>query len=90
MSAPDYFNFEDVIDKTFYGIRFTPSTGKLLAEKVLPTAPEAIKLPEVTSTPTGDIPYTTDPNAYRAWAWTTNNLKFSWNNSTGHLLVEVY
>ncbi len=86
MPAPDYLNFEEVSNKTFYGIRFTPDTGSLTAEKVLPTSPEQITLPE---TNTDGTPYIVQPNAYRGWIWTTNNLVFSWNNSTGHLLVEV-
>jgi hypothetical protein len=82
--APDYYNVEDIADKTFYGLRFAPSTGTLTAVKVNDGTP--VKLPELTTE--GD-PYIRKPSDYRAWVWTSNTLRFSWDNTTGHLLVEV-
>ncbi len=81
MAAPDYYNLEQVPDTVFYGFRLNYATGKLSLEKIEPTDPTVISLPEA---------YAKRDNDYLQWVFTKNTLQFSWNNSdSSHLLVEV-
>jgi hypothetical protein len=75
----DFFNVDDVADKTFYGFRYNHLTGKLQVEKI--NDGDVVSLPD---------PSVVDANDYKQWVWTRSNLSFSWNNSRKtHLLVEV-
>lgn len=57
------------------------ATGRLNLEKVDPTDPTVISLPDT---------YAKRDNDYVDWVFTKNTLQFSWNNSdSSHLLVEV-
>lgn len=81
MAAPDYYNLEHVPDTAFYGFRVDWATGRLNLEKVDPTDPTVISLPDT---------YAKRDNDYVDWVFTKNTLQFSWNNSdSSHLLVEV-
>lgn len=82
MATPDYFNVEDVADSAFYGFRMNWATGKLTLEKIDPTDPTPISLPE--------DGYLKRDNDYSHWLFTKNTLRFLWNNQdSSHLLVEV-
>jgi len=81
MPAPDYYNLEQVPDTVFYGFRLDWATGKLSLEKVDPTDPTVVSLPDT---------YAKRKNDYVQWTFTKNTLRFLWNNSdSSHLLVEV-
>jgi|CryBogDrversion2_4_1035264.scaffolds.fasta_scaffold00930_2 hypothetical protein len=69
---------EDFVDKIFYGVRQDSATGHATIEKIAGDSP--ISLPSATSQSAND---------YRNWMWTNNTFTFSWNNATGHLLMEV-
>lgn len=81
MPAPDYYNLEQVPDTVFYGFRLDWATGRLSLEKVDPTDPTVVSLPDT---------YAKRENDYVQWTFTKNTLQFLWNNSdSSHLLVEV-
>jgi|APGre2960657373_1045057.scaffolds.fasta_scaffold01070_10 hypothetical protein len=87
----DFFNLEDVADSVFYGFRMDWATGKLRIEKIDPTDPSPISLPDAAFDANGNrVVYSERDNDYSQWLFTKNTLQFSWNNSdTSRLLVEV-
>ena len=69
---------EDLVDKAFYGLRVNIETGQAFIDIINGDAP--IRLPdeyEVTST------------SYLNWMWSYNTFRYSFNNETGRLLLEV-
>lgn len=75
----DFFNVQDIGDKTFYGFRYNPETAKLQVEVI--NDGSVVSLPDSRTIKSDD---------YKQWVWTRNNLNFSWNSSNkSHLLVEV-
>ena len=69
---------EDLVDKAFYGLRVNRETGQAFIDIINGDAP--IRLPdefEVTSTD------------YLNWMWSYNTFRYSFNNSTGRLQLEV-
>lgn len=69
---------EDLVDKSFYGLRQDRETGQAYIDIILGDAP--IHLPdeyEVTSTD------------YLNWMWSYNTLRYSFNSTTGRLQLEV-
>ena len=77
--STDFFNVNEVADKTFFGFRYNHVTGKLTVEKL--SDGDVVSLPN---------PEIVNANDYKHWVWTKSNLSFSWNSSRKtHLLVEV-
>jgi len=68
---------EDLVDKTFYGIKQYADTGQAVVDRV--AGDEPIRLPDEYSQTNAD---------YVNWVWTYNTFQFSWDND-GHLLLEV-
>lgn len=69
---------EDLVDKAFYGLRQNTETGQAYIDII--NGDEPIRLPdeyEVTST------------SYLNWMWSYNTFRYSFNNETGRLLLEV-
>ena len=69
---------EDLVDKAFYGLRVNVETGQAFIDII--NGDSAIRLPdeyEVTST------------SYLNWMWSYNTFRYSFNNETGRLLLEV-
>jgi hypothetical protein len=69
---------EDLVDKAFYGLRVNVVTGQAFIDII--NGDSAIRLPneyEVTST------------SYLNWMWSYNTFRYSFNNETGRLLLEV-
>ena len=69
---------EDLVDKAFYGLRVDVETGQAFIDIINGDAP--IRLPdeyEVTST------------SYLNWMWSYNTFRYSFNNTTGRLQLEV-
>jgi hypothetical protein len=76
---PNYStSLEDFVDKIFYGVRLNVQTGQATIDKIAGDGP--IRLPDS---------YSVGPDDYRSWLWTYNTFQFSWDNETGHLLMEV-
>jgi len=70
---------EDLVDKVFYGARLNPQTGQAYVDIIAGDA--TIKLPDVSNL---------QPTDYINWMFTLSTFGFTWNNSNGHLLLEVY
>lgn len=69
---------EDLVDKAFYGLRVNVETGQAYIDIINGDAP--IRLPdeyEVTST------------SYLNWMWSYNTFRYSFDQETGRLLLEV-
>jgi hypothetical protein len=69
---------EDLVDKAFYGIRVDVETGRAFIDII--NGDSAIRLPdeyEVTST------------SYLNWMWSYNTFRYSFDNATGRLQLEV-
>lgn len=69
---------EDLVDKAFYGLRVDVETGQAFIDIINGDAP--ILLPdeyEVTST------------SYFNWMWSYNTFRYSFDNATGRLQLEV-
>ena len=69
---------EDLVDKAFYGLKQNTETGQAYIDIINGDAP--IRLPdefEVTST------------SYLNWMWSYNTFRYSFNQETGRLLLEV-
>ncbi len=69
---------EDLVDKAFYGLRQNTETGQAYIDII--NGDEPIRLPdeyEVTST------------SYLNWMWSYNTFRYSFDNATGRLLLEV-
>lgn len=71
-----FYEGTDLADKTFYGFRYNPDTGKLQVEVINDGSP--VELPQ-----DGII----DKYAYTQWLWTRDTLSFQWGNK-GHLQVK--
>lgn len=83
MATPGLFtdNTLDLADKTFYGFKLDPQTGNLEVH-VIDDNTMTINLPEDNDT-------INDPNDYRHYVWSSNLLKFDFNESNGHLHLEI-
>ena len=69
---------EDLVDKAFYGLRVDVETGQAFIDII--NGDSAIRLPdeyEVTST------------SYFNWMWSYNTFRYSFDNATGRLQLEV-
>jgi hypothetical protein len=69
---------EDLVDKAFYGLRVDVETGQAFIDII--NGDSAIRLPdeyEVTST------------SYLNWMWSYNTFRYSFDNATGRLQLEV-
>jgi hypothetical protein len=69
---------EDLVDKAFYGLKQNTETGQAYIDIINGDAP--IRLPdefEVTST------------SYLNWMWSYNTFRYSFDQETGRLLLEV-
>jgi hypothetical protein len=72
-----FYSGTDLADKTFYGFKLNPDTGKLSLEVIDPNENSVVALPQ-----TGII----DKYEYKVWVWTRDTLRFQWGNS--HLQVK--
>ena len=72
-------NLEDIADKIFYGARQDIDTGKTYIDII--AGGTAINL--------SDDAYSSRPDDYLNWMWSSNTLRFS-VNANGHILMEVY
>ena len=69
---------EDLVDKSFYGLRVDIETGQAFIDII--NGDSAIRLPdeyEITST------------SYLNWMWSYNTFRYSFDNATGRLQLEV-
>lgn len=69
---------EDLVDKVFYGLRQDTQTGQAFIDII--SGDDPIRLPseyEVTQTD------------YLNWMWSYNTFRYSFNNTTGRLQLEV-
>jgi hypothetical protein len=69
---------EDLVDKAFYGLRVDVETGQAFIDII--NGDSAIVLPdeyEITST------------SYLNWMWSYNTFRYSFDNATGRLQLEV-
>jgi hypothetical protein len=69
---------EEIGDKTFYGWKLNPTTGRLTVTKIDSSDGTVVDLPK------NDI---LRDNDYKVWIWTTSLIKLSW--SEDHLNMEV-
>jgi hypothetical protein len=73
-----YPTIEEIGDKTFYGWKLNPTTGRLTVTKIDSDDGSVVDLPK-----TGIL----RDNDYKVWIWTTSLIKLSW--SEDHLNMEV-
>jgi hypothetical protein len=73
-----YPTIEEIGDKTFYGWKLNPTTGRLTVNKIDSGDGTVVDLPKDNILRDND---------YKVWVWTTSLLKLSW--STDHLYMEV-
>jgi hypothetical protein len=73
-----YPTIEEIGDKTFYGWKLDPTTGRLTVSKIDSNDGTVVDLPKDNILRDND---------YKVWVWTTSLLKLSW--STDHLYMEV-
>ena len=71
-------SLEDLVDKVFYGVRQNRLTGQAYVDTI--TGDEPIRLPNKYSVRTDD---------YVNWMWSYNRFVYSYDEETGHLLMEV-
>lgn len=69
---------EDLVDKIFYGLKQNRLTGKASIDTIIGDDP--IRLPDKYSTRTDD---------YVNWMWSYNRFVYSYEATTGRLLMEV-
>ena len=69
---------EDLVDKAFYGLRVNRETGQAFIDIINGDAP--IRLPDEFETTSTD---------YLNWMWSYNTFRYSFNNETGRLQLEV-
>ena len=69
---------EDLVDKAFYGIRQNTETSQAYIDIINGDAP--IRLPNE---------YETTSTDYLNWMWSYNTIRYSFDNETGRLLMEV-
>jgi hypothetical protein len=73
-----YPTIEEIGDKTFYGWKLNPTTGRLTINKIDSNDGSVVDLPKDNILRDND---------YKVWVWTTSLLKLSW--SEDHLYMEV-
>jgi hypothetical protein len=66
-----YPTLEEIGDKTFYGWKLSPTTGRLTVTKIDSDDNSVVDLPKA------DI---LRDNDYKVWVWTTSLIKLSWND----------
>jgi hypothetical protein len=69
---------EDLVDKAFYGLRVDVETGQAFIDIITGDAP--ILLPNE---------YETTSTSYLNWMWSYNTFRYSFDNATGRLQLEV-
>jgi hypothetical protein len=69
---------EDLVDKAFYGLRLDAETGQAYIDII--NGDSAIRLPDE---------YETTSTSYLNWMWSYNTFRYSFNNETGRLQLEV-
>jgi len=77
-----FYTGTDLSDKTFYGIKYNTSTGKLLVD-VINDGTTEVRLPSESRL--DPISYDND---YVNYVWSQDSLEFS-INSSGHLLLKM-
>ena len=66
-------------DKTFYGFRLNPDTGKLTVEVINDGSPVSLPLEDLIR-----------KEDYRSWFWTKHTVQFDWDtNPNTNLLMEI-
>jgi hypothetical protein len=69
---------EDLVDKAFYGLKVNVETGQAFIDIINGDAP--ILLPDEY-----EVTYT----SYLNWMWSYNTFRYSFDNETGRLQLEV-
>jgi hypothetical protein len=69
---------EDLIDKSFYGLRQNTETGQAYIDII--KGDEPIRLPNE---------YETRSDDYLNWMWSYNTFRYSFDTNTGRLQMEV-
>jgi hypothetical protein len=69
---------EDLVDKSFYGLRQNTETGQAYVEII--KGDEPIRLPNE---------YETRSDDYLNWMWSYNTFRYTFNQNTGRLQLEV-
>lgn len=70
--------WEDLVDKIFYGVKQDPLTSKTTIDKI--KGDEPIRLPN---------PQALQRDDYINWMFSYNNFIYTWDEVTGRLLMEV-
>lgn len=73
-----YPTIEEIGDKTFYGWKLSPTTGRLTVTKIDSNDGSVVDLPKENILRDND---------YKVWVWTTSLIKLSWSGD--RLLMEV-
>jgi hypothetical protein len=69
---------EDLVDKSFYGLRQDTETGQAFIDII--KGDEPIRLPNE---------YETRSDDYLNWMWSYNTFRYTFNQNTGRLQLEV-
>ena len=69
---------EDLVDKSFYGLRQNVETGQAFIDII--KGDEPIRLPNE---------YETRSDDYLNWMWSYNTFRYTFNQNTGRLQLEV-
>jgi len=69
---------EDLVDKSFYGLRQNTETGQAFIDVIKGNEP--IRLPSE---------YETRSDDYLNWMWSYNTFRYTFNQNTGRLQLEV-
>lgn len=69
---------EDLVDKAFYGLRQDTETGQAFIDII--KGDESIRLPNEFETRSDD---------YLNWMWSYNTFRYTFNQNTGRLQLEV-
>jgi hypothetical protein len=69
---------EDLVDKSFYGLRQNTETGQAYIDII--KGDEPIRLPNE---------YETRSDDYLNWMWSYNTFRYTFNQNTGRLQLEV-
>ena len=69
---------EDFVDKAFYGLKVNIETGQAYIDIINGDSP--ILLPDE---------YESTNTSYLNWMWSYNTFRYSFDNATGRLLLEV-
>jgi hypothetical protein len=69
---------EDLVDKSFYGLRQDVETGQAYIDII--KGDEPIRLPNE---------YETRSDDYLNWMWSYNTFRYTFNQNTGRLQLEV-